>query len=98
MIQIHQIHLKFYYSYLLVIPLCLIINKIKFSSRSCSINCLYFIFAFNLGFPKQNNEDFDKKILSQVEASITCFLDKNIFEPTFISDQTIDCNNLSKRK
>ena len=89
----------FYYSYLLVIPLCLIINKIKFSSRSLALLIVYILFfAFNLGFPKQNNEDFDKKIVSQVETSITCFMDKNIFEPTFISDQTIDCNNLSKKK
>jgi len=89
----------FYYSYLLTIPFCLIINRIKLSTRSLFLILVYVLFfTVNLGFPKQNTEELDKNIVIQVENSITCNLYKNVIEPTLISNKKIDCNNSSKKK
>lgn len=86
----------FYYSFLIPLPILIIFKNLK----RIKIKNLIFVILFtlftiiNLGFPKSNNENLDLAIKSKVENTVLCEVNKIFIEPTFITDNNIDCQEI----
>ena len=83
----------FYYSFLIPLPVLIVFKNLKrLKIKNMLFLILFIAFTiFNLGFPKANNEMFDLAIKSNVENTLFCEINSLFIEPTFITENKIEC-------
>ena len=87
----------FYYSFLIPLPVLIVFKNLKrLKIKNMLFLILFIAFTiFNLGFPKANNEKFDLAIKSNVENTLFCEINSLFIEPTFITENKIECSEIN---
>ena len=87
----------FYYSFLIPLPVLIVFKNLKRVKIKNVVFVTLFLFftIFNFGFPKANNENLDLAIKSNVENTLFCEINSIFIEPTFITENKIECSEIN---
>ena len=87
----------FYYSFLIPLPVLIVFKNLKRVKIKNVVFITLFLFftIFNFGFPKANNENLDLAIKSNVENTLFCEINSIFIEPTFITENKIECSEIN---